>query len=42
VIEYTLVAMQSGSFGHGYCEIQSYYAPEFSARSQSLRIEVKP
>ena len=42
VIEYTLVAMQSGSFGHGYCEIQSYYAPEFSGRSQSLRIEVKP
>ena len=41
VLEYSLTAMQSGHFTHGYALIQSFYAPEFSSHSEGIRIEIK-
>ena len=41
IVEYTLLATQAGTFSNGYALIQSYYAPEFSAHSTGLRIEVR-
>lgn len=41
VIEYTLIAVQTGNFGTGVTTIQSMYAPEFSAHTHSQRIRVK-
>lgn len=40
VFEYSLKATQQGSFTHGFANIQSYYAPEFSAQSDGLRVNV--
>jgi hypothetical protein len=40
VLEYNLIAMQQGSFAHGHASIQSFYAPEFTANSKGLRIQV--
>lgn len=41
ILEYSLTAMQSGYFTHGYALIQSFYAPEFSSHSDGIRIEIK-
>lgn len=40
LIEYRLKATQQGSFTHGFANIQSYYAPEFSAQSEGLRVHI--
>jgi uncharacterized protein YfaS (alpha-2-macroglobulin family) len=39
--EYDLYTEQSGSFSKGYAEIQSHYAPEYMARSEGGRINIK-
>jgi uncharacterized protein YfaS (alpha-2-macroglobulin family) len=41
VFEYTLVAAQSGTFGNGVATIQCMYAPEFTAHSAGIRVEVR-
>ncbi|MCK9290313.1 MAG: alpha-2-macroglobulin family protein [Bacteroidales bacterium] len=41
LLEYTLIVMQQGEFAHGYAQLQSYYAPEFSATSKAQRVKVE-
>ena len=41
VLEYDLIANQSGSFSNGITELQSVYAPEFSSHSSGERIIIK-
>ena len=41
VLEYPVVVTQEGEFSNGIATIQSYYAPEFSAHSEGIRISVE-
>lgn len=41
VFEYALVATQTGEFSNGITTIQCQYAPEFSAHSEGLRVEIQ-
>lgn len=41
VFEYTLFASHTGNFSNGITTIQCMYAPEFSAHSEGLRINVE-
>ncbi len=41
VFEYTLFVTHSGSFSNGITTIQCMYAPEFTAHSEGIRIEIK-
>ena len=41
VFEYTLFATIGGNFSNGIATIQSFYAPEFAARSEGVRIRVE-
>jgi hypothetical protein len=41
VLEYPLKVTQKGAFSNGIATIQSYYAPEFGAHSEGLRLVVK-
>ena len=41
VVEYPLKVTQKGDFSNGIASIQSYYAPEFAAHSEGMRIQVK-
>ena len=41
VLEYELKASNRGDFSSGFSQIQCYYAPEFSARSNGVRIRVE-
>ena len=41
VFEYSLRAAHRGTASSGFATIQSRYAPEFSARSASVAIEVR-
>jgi hypothetical protein len=41
VFEYALFVSQAGSFSNGITTIQCLYAPEFSARSEGIRIRVE-
>jgi len=41
VFEYPLVVNLSGTMSNGYAKIQSMYAPEFSAHSEGMMINVK-
>ncbi|MEM6343051.1 MAG: alpha-2-macroglobulin family protein [Bacteroidota bacterium] len=41
VLEYDLYATQSGNASQGISTLQSMYAPEFSAHSEGIRVEVK-
>jgi hypothetical protein len=41
VFEYSLRAAHRGSASSGFATIQSRYAPDFSAHSESLPLEVK-
>lgn len=41
VVEYSLIAMQTGLFNNGIATIQCMYAPEFSAHSEGLKVRVK-
>jgi uncharacterized protein YfaS (alpha-2-macroglobulin family) len=38
VLEYPVVVTQRGMFSNGIATIQSYYAPEFAAHSEGLRV----
>lgn len=40
VIEYDLMAVQSGKMSHGFASIESVYAPEMKAHSEGLVLEV--
>lgn len=40
IFEYTLIASQSGVFSNGIGSIQCMYAPEFSAHSDGIKIEI--
>ena len=40
VLEYDVVANQTGSFSNGITELQSVYAPEFSSHSAGQRVEI--
>jgi Bacterial Alpha-2-macroglobulin MG10 domain/Alpha-2-macroglobulin family/MG2 domain len=42
VFEYPLVVTQAGSFSNGLTTVQCMYAPEFSAHSESVRVNVEP
>ncbi len=41
VIEYPMKVTQKGSFSNGIATIQSYYAPEFAAHSEGVRLRVE-
>lgn len=41
VFEYPLVVAQAGDFSNGITTIQSMYAPEFTAHSEGVRIQVQ-
>ena len=41
VLEYDLIANQSGSFSNGITELQSVYAPEFNSHSSGERVNIK-
>ncbi|GAB4130891.1 MAG: alpha-2-macroglobulin family protein [Bacteroidia bacterium] len=41
VFEYPLVVSHAGSFSNGITTIQCMYAPEFSAHSEGIRVQVK-
>jgi uncharacterized protein YfaS (alpha-2-macroglobulin family) len=41
VFEYSLRAAHRGTASSGFAKIQSRYAPEFSAHSKSVAVEVK-
>jgi len=41
VLEYPVVVTQRGEFSNGIATIQSYYAPEFAAHSEGLKIVVE-
>ncbi|HTO16955.1 MAG TPA: alpha-2-macroglobulin family protein [Edaphocola sp.] len=41
VFEYPLVVAQKGKFSNGISSIQCMYAPEFSAHTQGINVEVK-
>ncbi len=41
VLEYPVVVTQSGTFSNGIATIQSYYAPEFAAHSEGVRVLVE-
>ncbi len=41
VLEYPVVITQSGNFSNGIATIQSYYAPEFAAHSEGVRVVVE-
>jgi hypothetical protein len=41
VFEYTLTAAQKGSFSNGINSVQCLYAPEFSAHSEGIVIEIR-
>lgn len=41
VFEYSLFASQAGNFSNGVTTIQSMYAPEFSAHSEGIRINIE-
>lgn len=41
VLEYPVVTTQKGTFSNGIAIIQSYYAPEFAAHSEGIRISVE-
>jgi uncharacterized protein YfaS (alpha-2-macroglobulin family) len=41
VLEYKLMVSQKGEFSNGIATIQSFYAPEFAAHSEGLRIVVE-
>jgi hypothetical protein len=41
VFEYPLFATHTGNFSNGITTIQSFYAPEFSAHSEGVRVIVK-
>jgi len=41
VLEYDVIAEQQGHFSLGIATLQSLYAPEFSAHSQGMKIEVE-
>jgi Bacterial Alpha-2-macroglobulin MG10 domain len=41
VFEYSLRAAHRGSASSGFAKIQSRYAPEFSAHSESIAVDVK-
>jgi hypothetical protein len=41
VFEYPLFVTHSGNFSNGITTIQCMYAPEFTAHSEGLQIEVK-
>jgi len=41
VLEYPVVTTQKGTFSNGIATIQSYYAPEFAAHSEGIRISVE-
>ena len=40
VLEYPLAVTQKGDFSNGIATIQSYYAPEFGAHSEGVRLLV--
>ena len=40
VLEYPVVVTQKGIFSNGIATIQSYYAPEFAAHSEGLKVIV--
>jgi uncharacterized protein YfaS (alpha-2-macroglobulin family) len=40
VLEYPMVVTQRGLFSNGIATIQSYYAPEFAAHSEGLKVIV--
>ena len=40
VFEYTLFVAQKGNFSNGITTIQSMYAPEFTAHSEGIRVNV--
>ena len=42
VFEYPLFAVQAGAYSAGLATIQCMYAPEFSAHTEGVRVEVKP
>ena len=41
VLEYPLMVTQQGKFSNGIATIQSFYAPEFAAHSEGVRVVVK-
>lgn len=41
VFEYPLRVAQKGSFSNGICTMQCMYAPEFSAHSEGIKLQVK-
>lgn len=41
VLEYPMAVTQKGEFSNGIASIQSYYAPEFAAHSEGVRLIVK-
>lgn len=42
VFEYQVRVFHAGNFANGMAEIQSFYAPEFSAHSSGQRVHVEP
>jgi hypothetical protein len=41
VLEYPLLVTQKGEFSNGIASIQSYYAPEFGAHSEGIRLSAE-
>jgi uncharacterized protein YfaS (alpha-2-macroglobulin family) len=41
VFEYPLVVAHAGSFSNGITRVQCMYAPEFSAHSAGMRVQIK-
>ena len=41
VFEYSLFATMAGNFSNGITSIQSFYAPEFAAHSEGIRVHVE-
>jgi uncharacterized protein YfaS (alpha-2-macroglobulin family) len=40
VFEYSLIATQTGNFSNGITSVQCMYAPEFSAHSEGIRVNI--
>ncbi|MFA8300783.1 MAG: alpha-2-macroglobulin [Hyphomicrobiales bacterium] len=41
VFTYSVYAAQAGNFSNGIAKVQSYYAPEFNAHSQGIRLVIE-
>lgn len=41
VFEYDVLVSHSGDFSNGICSIQCMYAPEFTAHSEGIRLQIK-